>query len=231
MKNPGLRLFFPEIMGIFKTKFRKIKKLPTWIFWLPARWMQASLFLFYRVRIEDPNGWLAGDRQMIGIAWHNRLFFFAPIAPKRHRLRTVAVVSASRDGQYITDLIGYMGIRTVRGSSSRQGMQALRGAIAALENGDHVALTPDGPRGPRYRMKTGPVLLASHCGKPIVPVSVNASSYWSVGSWDGFQIPKPGARLTFVLGDGIDVPPELDADGVEEYRARAEAALMAITKD
>ena len=218
-------------MGIFKTKFRQIKKFPTWIFWLPARLMQASLFLFYRVRLHDPNGWLSGDDQMIGIAWHNRLFFFAPIMPKRHLVRTVAVVSASRDGQYIADLIHYFGLRAARGSSSRKGVHALREAIEAIEAGCHVALTPDGPRGPRYRMKPGPVLLASHCGKPIVPVSINASSYWSINSWDGFQIPKPGARLDLVFGDGIVVPPDLDAAAVEEYRAKVEAALMAITQD
>ena len=94
-----------------------------------------------------------------------------------------------------------------------------------------MSFTPDGPRGPRYVMKTGPISLASVTGTGVIPISVNASRCWSVRSWDGFQIPKPFSTLTLILGDMVMIPPDLDEDGLELYREKVEAALMAITAD
>ena len=103
--------------------------------------------------------------------------------------------------------------------------------VRAVEDGFNVAFTPDGPRGPKYRMKTGPVLLASLTGGKILPISVNASRYWQLRSWDNFQIPKPGATLRLVMGEGIAVPPNLTEEQLEEWRLRVETALMAVTRD
>ncbi len=218
-------------MGFLKKKFRSIKKFPSWIFWLPARLLQLLLRVLYRVEIDDPWDHVHQARGCVGVAWHNRLCFFAAIFPKVARHRTVAVVSASRDGQYIADLIAQLGLKSLRGSSSRKGAHALREAIRAVEEGFNVAFTPDGPRGPKYRMKTGPILLASLTGGEILPISVNASRYWQLRSWDNFQIPKPGATLRLVMGEGIPVPPNLTEEQLEEWRLRVEAALMAITRD
>ena len=94
-----------------------------------------------------------------------------------------------------------------------------------------IVFTPDGPRGPRYVMKTGPIHLAGVTGAEIVPVSINYSRCWSVRSWDGFQIPKPWAKITLVIGSPIAVPPRLDADGIENFRKLVEDALLKITVD
>lgn len=219
-------------MGFLKQKFRKIKKLPTWIFWFPARLLQLVLHALYRIEIIDPEDHSHAAHGVVGVAWHNRLCFFAAIFPRVVRRRTVAVVSASRDGQYICDLISHLGLRSLRGSSSRKGAAALREAISAVQEENlNVVFTPDGPRGPKYRMKMGPVVLASMTGAPILPVSVNASRYWQFRSWDNFQIPKPGAKLTLVFGKTFPVPPDLDAAGLEQWRVKAEEALNAITVD
>ncbi|MBQ4335621.1 MAG: hypothetical protein IJC34_00320, partial [Lentisphaeria bacterium] len=95
----------------------------------------------------------------------------------------------------------------------------------------NVAFTPDGPRGPRYEMKPGPVIVASMTGAKIIPMSVNASRYWEVGSWDKFQIPKPFSTLELVLGDAVSVPPDLDAEGLERERLRIQELLRSVTVD
>ncbi len=218
-------------MSIIKKKFRSIKKLPTWIFWFPAMLLWTILHTLYRITIVDPRDVVHTSQGVVGIAWHNRLCFFAAIFPKVARLRTVAVVSASRDGQYICDIISHFGLRSLRGSSSRKGAAAMREAISAIHNHLNVAFTPDGPRGPKYKIKLGPVALASTTGAPVVPISVNASRYWQIKSWDNFQIPKPFAKLTLVFGEPIYVPENLSVEQQEEWRIKVESALLAITED
>ena len=143
----------------------------------------------------------------------------------------MAVISASRDGQYIADFAAQFGVQSVRGSSSRGGAAAQLGAVQACREKKNVVFTPDGPRGPKYEIKRGPIQLASKMGKKIVPVLINASSCWQLKSWDGFQIPKPFSTLTIVIGDPVEVPPDLDAEGIETYRKRVEEAVLAITCD
>ncbi|MBQ7696630.1 MAG: lysophospholipid acyltransferase family protein [Lentisphaeria bacterium] len=219
-------------MGWFKTKFRQIKKFPRWIYWLPARTLQLFAHTLFKIRYEDPDNLRSSLGGYIGYTWHNRLLYFPSIMPRAARYRTAAVVSASRDGQYIADLISIYGVRSLRGSSSRGGAHALLDSVRALkEENLNVIFTPDGPRGPRYRMKPGPVMLASLTGAPLCPLSINVTKCWSAKSWDGFQIPKPGATITLVIGKPMMIPPGLDDAGIEEWRLKAEEALNAITVD
>lgn len=218
-------------MKSFKEYFRQIKKFPTWIFFFPYIILKANSLLFFRRRIVDPLNMIENARGCVTVTWHNRLLYFPAIFPKAACKRTVAVVSASRDGQYVSDLISFFGIKAMRGSSKKRGANALLGATRALKDGYHVSFTPDGPRGPKYTMSRGPIHLASTQGAKLVPVSINASRYWSIKSWDNFQIPKPFSTLTLVIGEPVDIPPDLDDAGLEEWRIKAEQALMAITED
>lgn len=218
-------------MGTLKKKFRDIKKFPDWIYFFPALLMKVMFKCLYRFELVDKHDAVNNARGCVGIAWHNRLMFFAASMPRPIRECTMAVVSASRDGQYVTDFIKQFGIGSLRGSSSRRGANALLGAIHAINEKKNVAFTPDGPRGPRYVLKPGPVILASKTGAPILPVSINASRYWEIKSWDGFQIPKPGAKITMIIGDKIKVPADLDAEGIEKWRKTVEDALNAVTVD
>lgn len=217
-------------MGLFKKKFRNIKKFPTWIFWFPATLMK-TMKACMRFKIVDPHKSTYREDSVVTVTWHNRLLFFPVVFPPTVRKRTMAVVSASRDGQYVTDLIAHFGLKSLRGSSSRKGANALRGALDAIKEGYHVSFTPDGPRGPKYSMSQGPILVASKTGVPIVPVSVNASAYWEIKSWDRFQIPKPWAKLELVLGEPINIPPDLTEEQVVEYREKVRQSLLEITVD
>ena len=218
-------------MGYLKQKFRSIKKFPGWIYWFPALLHRVIFRVFFRLEVVDPCNTCDNAYGVIGLAWHNRLLFFPAAFPAVLRKRTVAVISASRDGQYIADFAAQFGLESVRGSSSRGGANAQLGALQAIRAGKNVVFTPDGPRGPRYEIKRGPVQLASKTGAKIVPVSINASRCWALKSWDGFQIPKPFSKLTLILGEPIEIPPDLDAEGIEKYRQQVNQALLAITED
>ena len=214
---------------MIKKHFREIKKFPDWIYWLPARLMLLWR-AFQHVTIVDPNGLLEEYRQapkrvcIINI-WHNRLLMLPPIFELPLRKRTVAVISASRDGQYIADFAAQFGVKSVRGSSTRQGVRVLHDAIKTIKGGCMVIFTPDGPRGPRYHMSKGPIHIASKLGIPVVALGINYSAYWAVKSWDGFRIPKPWAKITLVIGNEVHVPPDLTADELEHWRQVAEDEL------
>lgn len=215
----------------FKQRFRKIKKFPTWIYFFPALLMRAVFKLCYRFELADPMHLCDDPRKLVGLIWHNRLLFLPMAFPYRLRKTGFAMVSSSRDGQYLTDFLSHFSVRTLRGSSSRKGANALLGAIHAIESGNNVIITPDGPRGPKYRIKSGPVLLASKTGGRLVPFTINASKCWQLKSWDNFQIPKPGAKLVMRIGTPISVPPTLTDEEVEAFRLRTEQAMREITVD
>jgi lysophospholipid acyltransferase (LPLAT)-like uncharacterized protein len=212
-----------------KHAFRQKKKLPDWMF-IPPALLLRCLKALMRTEIVDPGGRMdPSTYPYVTVTWHNRLLFFPAMFPKQARTRTTALISASRDGQYVADLVKRFGIESVRGSSSRRGAMALDGAIKHLERGRNVSVTPDGPRGPRYEMSLGPIALASKTGVPILPVAVNYSSYWELKSWDRFQIPKPWAKITLVLGDPIEIPRGLSKEEMEPWRKTVQEKLDAIS--
>ena len=201
-----------------KQKFREIKKLPDFLFYIPAKLIS---FLRYVMRTEviDPEGFVSSeDAPAVAICWHNRLLFFPVMCPLKKRKKTAALISASRDGQYIADLCKLWDLETIRGSSSRKSVQVMGEAVECLKKGMYVAMTPDGPRGPRYSMSRGPVRMACEMGVKVLPVSVNYSSYWELKSWDRFQIPKPWAKITIVYGKMIRIPPDLTDEEVDQWR-------------
>jgi lysophospholipid acyltransferase (LPLAT)-like uncharacterized protein len=217
------------------TSFRKLKgrrHLPALMTFAAAALVRI-LKLTFRVRIVDETGLLRNDRPwpVIVLLWHNRLLFASAFFPRNLRRRTAALTSASRDGQYAADFLRCFSIGAVRGSSSRGGRDALKELRKCLLAGHSVALTPDGPRGPKYELQIGPVLLAEMTGIPLVPVSVNAPARWELGGWDRTQIPKPFSRVEFVIGAPIFIHRKLTAEQRAEMRAQVEAALMAVTKD
>ncbi len=189
-----------------------------------------------RHEIVDPNGILKyyqdhPDKNAVVVIWHNRLLFFPAVNPKDVRKRTVAVISASRDGQYISDLVEKFGVKSVRGSSSRNAVQVLHNAFRNMKEGKFIAMTPDGPRGPKYHLHKGPVQLASKMEVPVIPVAVNYSAYWQLKSWDGFQIPKPWSKISYVFGERIYIGNDLSAEEFESARLKVENGLNSITKD
>ncbi len=185
-----------------------------------------------RLRISDRPGVLNGAAAgpFIFVCWHNRLLFFPPCAPRGMRKRTRVLTSISRDGESAARYIRHFGIESIRGSSSRGGFKALVQLKRSLSEGTHVFLTPDGPRGPRYCVQPGTVLLARKSGAAVAPVCLNASRYWELNGWDRTQIAKPFSTLELAIGDLIPAEQLLELS-VDEARNRVSRGLLSITRD
>ena len=218
-------------MNFFKYQFRQIKKFPDWVFFLPAKIMLLVRYLMRTEIVDEENILEQKNPPAISVTWHNRLLFLPLLFPRWHRKHTVAVISASRDGQYLADFMKFFKVNALRGSSSRKGANALLGAIREIDSGRNVVFTPDGPRGPKYVIKNGPVVVASKTGGSVVPIVLNSSRCWQLKSWDNFQIPKPFSKLQMIVGDPIEVPRDADEETIEIFRKKAENALLAITVD
>ena len=139
--------------------------------------------------------------------WHRCVFPAAYLFRKRG-IRVLT--SRSYDGEYIARIIERLGFRAVRGSSSRGALPSLRELQRELARGEFVAFTIDGPRGPRYVAKPGPIHLAQTTGAPIFPFYVAVERAWVLKTWDGFMIPVPFSRIHCYIHSPIRVL--LDSD-------------------
>jgi len=144
----------------------------------------------------------------------------------RFRGRQIAVmVSRSFDGEYIARILGKLGFRSVRGSSSRGAVGALMGMRRELELGNGAAFTIDGPRGPRYVAKPGPVTLAKKSGRPISCFYIAVEHAWVLNSWDRMIIPKPFSRACAYLSSPMSVPAEASNDQMNTLHQHMQAIL------
>jgi lysophospholipid acyltransferase (LPLAT)-like uncharacterized protein len=146
----------------------------------------------------------------------------------RHQHPAV-MTSRSLDGEYIARVISRFGFLPVRGSSTRGGQRALLEMNKLLAEGHAVAFTIDGPRGPRYVVKRGPVLLARMSGVPITAFYVAVERAWVLKTWDALMIPKPFSRIYVRFAKKIFVPPDAGDTALESCRAEMQAALDRIT--
>jgi lysophospholipid acyltransferase (LPLAT)-like uncharacterized protein len=163
---------------------------------------------------------------MIWTFWHNRIFALPVMYQKFIKTRSGAVLtSPSNDGAIIATTMKCFGVDAVRGSSSRGGLKALLSLKKWISNGFDVAITPDGPRGPRYRLAPGLIMLAQKTGAAILPIRVEYSSFWRLRSWDQFQIPKPFSKVTIIFEPLETIDALLDEAGFEKARLRIEKIM------
>jgi len=172
---------------------------------------------------------IAAKRAFIVCFWHGRLLMMAPAW--RYGGRVHIVISRHRDGQFIAQAVDRFGLSTIAGSSSKGGHAALRSMLQALARGEVVAVTPDGPRGPRMRATAGVVRAARIAGVPLLPVTFAVSRRRVLASWDRFVLPLPFARGVIAVGAPIEVPADADADTIEGVRSKLEAALNDLTRE
>ena len=126
-----------------------------------------------------------GSAQGIVAFWHRHVVTMLTHHSGAH---VVVPVSRSRDGEYIAHVMDRMGLASVRGSTSRGGLAVLRDMLAAAGQGFSVAVTPDGPRGPRFSVQPGVALLARRSGLPVYPFGIAARDAWVFNSWDRFVL-------------------------------------------
>ena len=181
-----------------------------------------------RVILRGAAADIIGKRQCIIALWHNRTFtpcyFYRFLIP--HTVSMCMLTSASKDGALLTTVAEDYGMSTVRGSSHRRGVAGFRDMLRALETGCSMCITPDGPKGPRYKCRAGAVRLASVSGLPVLPLCIDIPSCWRVKkAWDGFVIPKPFSKVQVLVKEPIYVPADLDDAAQAEYVAMLEEQL------
>jgi lysophospholipid acyltransferase (LPLAT)-like uncharacterized protein len=156
----------------------------------------------------------AAGTPLVFTLWHGQML---PLL-WYHRDQGVAVlVSEHKDGEIIARILQWMGYALIRGSTSRGSGRALIGLVRTLREGNDVAVTPDGPRGPRHKFAPGAAIAAQRSGAPIMPVVAHVDRYWQLRTWDGFIIPKPFARITVGYGD----PTRVETSSPREAAAAA----------
>ena len=202
-----------------------MKRFLAWLSWLVIHLIGSSL----RMTTEDRGSILdRPDRPPVIIAfWHNRTALMAYFYERYSRGRSaLTFISRSRDGQFMTDVAARFGIKAVRGSSSRHGTSAMLAAIRAASD-QHVdlAITPDGPRGPRYQIRPGLIRLAQATQRPIVAVTYQLKWKRELKSWDRFHVPLPFSTCHLITGEPIFVPETASEAELAEISARVTEAL------
>ena len=155
--------------------------------------------------------------------WHGRIFL--PIY--LHRATGLhAMVSLHSDGEMIARTLRKLGYRTIRGSSTRGGREALHQLAQAVRDGGNGAIMPDGPRGPRHRFKPGAMRIAQRSGAVLVPLTFSAKRPIRFKSWDRFLLWRPFSRTVAIYGHPIEIPPGLDKKRFEALRQAIEERMI-----
>ena len=168
---------------------------------------------------------LASGRQPVMAFWHGRIlsaaFYF-------RRRGIVVITSENFDGEWIARIIERFGYGTARGSTTRGGLKAMLQLKRDLAQGKPAGFTVDGPRGPARVAQPGAVWLASRTGNPVLPFHLEASSHWTLRSWDRTQIPKPFSTVALVVAEPLEVPREATDEQMESARQELERRLAAL---
>ena len=178
------------------------------------RLLSASL----RMELRLPREGLPETRHGVVFAfWHGKMvtgwLLAQRLFPKNH---TAAVVSLSKDGQLLSDTLGRLGFRLIRGSSSRGKVEVREGIADGLRSGGVVAVTPDGPRGPIHRFKYGTVRIASEVGSPLLFADILHQRPRVLKSWDRFELPRPFSKVTVTL-HVVEVPRFTSEDELQRF--------------
>ncbi len=189
-------------------------------------WMST---LNYRAALYDPSlDPISADFRgpAIFLLWHE--YILCPFYLRGH-CDISMLMSKHSDGEILTQAARHMGFGAVRGSTSRGGAQALREIIRQSDS-LNLAITPDGPRGPRRKMAMGAIYLSSRLGLPLIPMGFGYQRPWRIEqAWDKTAIPRPYSQARSVVGPSIQVPANLDREALEPWRLETEAMLNFVT--
>ena len=168
------------------------------------------------------------DNQYIFCCWHNRLFLGPHLLPRNRIIN--ALQSSHSDGMITSIAFKYLGMNVILGSSMKGGMQAFRKMVKCIQNGESIAITPDGPKGPKETVKEGVVKLAQITGTPIVPLVWTTKKFKLINSWDHFVIPFPFSKGVYSFGKPIYVDKKISENNFEILRLEVENEIKRLTK-
>jgi len=188
-----------------------------------------------RIGEEEARRLFDRGESFIVAVWHGRIGMMVRAIEKPGEVRVL--ISRHRDGALIASAIDYFGIGAIRGSAydaakgkDKGGTEALRAILRAVDAGQAVFVTPDGPRGPRMRVSEGVVRLAQITGVPILPAAYSMRHRRVARSWDRFIVPRPFSRGVYVWGRPQRVPRNADRAEIESCRLNLERELNDVTR-
>jgi lysophospholipid acyltransferase (LPLAT)-like uncharacterized protein len=173
------------------------------------------------------------DRSYVPVYWHGHQIPGSHLIRDwiRRGFKAGFVISASVDGEVPAAIAKAWGAEVIRGSAQETGALVLRDAVEMMKRGVSIVTMSDGPLGPKHQIKTGTVLVARMGDAPLVPIACAASRAWTTNTWDSFIIPKPFARIVIAVGEPIEVPRGLPANGLEDKRDEMQAAMEALLEE
>ena len=179
--------------------FFKLKILP-YVLYLIVKF----IYLTNRKESHHPN--LNDDEALTFVTWHDDLIC-QPLNYFQNRPNGVikTLISQSKDGEILSKIYNLFGGETIRGSSSKGATKALISTIREIKAGSDIALTPDGPRGPRHTVADGVIAIAQKSAARIVVLNSKPSSYWQFNSWDKFILPKPFGKIDFYMSEPFNI--------------------------
>jgi lysophospholipid acyltransferase (LPLAT)-like uncharacterized protein len=194
--------------------------------WLVRLWVWTVRYRYYHFGPDvRPQHLVPGERYIYAF-WHE--FILMP-AYYYGQPDILVLISQHADGELIAQVCRHLGFGLVRGSTTRGGVEAVR---RMLQSGKaaHLAITPDGPRGPRRQLHAGLIYVAARTGLPIVPIGFGFQHAWRTKSWDQFAIPRPWSLAICVTGTPISVPADAEKDQLEHYCQLVETAMAQATR-
>ena len=160
--------------------------------------------------------------------WHGRLLMM-PLSWNKEKKINV-LISAHSDGQLLSKTVKYFNIETITGSSSKGGSEAIRNIIKSLKSGISIGMTPDGPRGPRMKVNSAIIKIASLTGHKIVPLSYSVKKKVFLNSWDKFLVALPFGKGCFIWGKPIKIKKNISTNEDLKLSKRLENNLLKLTK-
>lgn len=175
------------------------------------------------------------SKPLIVVFWHGQQLMWGQLYPSLcdhiGKRNLYSLISEHGDGRIIATAVRSFGIHSVAGSSSRGGRRAMLEMVSLLRDKEsHCAITPDGPKGPIFKVKPGTIKLAQLTGAPLLLMGAASKKYWQFGSWDKMRLPKPFTKVIGLLSEPIFVPRDISEAEFNELSEKIERELCSITE-
>ncbi len=184
-----------------------------------------------RVNAEQFDELKRSGKNVVVAFWHGSMFVGWFLHRPQGNWSISALVSQSTDGEFLSTILERWNYKMIRGSSHIGGKEAMQLMVDEVEKGNSLAITPDGPRGPRHEMKMGAVRVAQQTGVPLIVVGISASTKKQLRSWDKFDVPRPFSSVVAKYSEPIIVPKELSNESLDEFKLKMQNLQKKLTDE
>ena len=188
-----------------------------------------------RINLDSKDRFWTDKEPTIMVFWHGQQLLmpwaYSLATNNKNQKPLIALISEHQDGKIAAKALEYLNIQCVHGSSSRNGSSAFRKLRKKLKEGNHIAITPDGPVGPIYKAKSGAIKLAQLSGAKLLPIAIKFENNWVFNSWDKMSLPKPFSKATMLFGKSYKIPAKLTKEETDNYVNSLESELNKLSKE